>query len=384
LWEEYVAIRKAEGQEAAESQTKSIYSKSRKFYRDNREAMDAGAVVNNPFRFDDTVMPDGFPKQLSTLQTCYDAIADTSEEAFETEYQNTPPEEEKPITTELSSYEIQRRLSAYPQHIVPPETLRLTAAIDVGKTACHWVAVAWRGDASGFIIDYGVEEKASDDAIDAAIYRALHQWRHDTAAGPFTKADGEIVNLNLCLIDSGYRPNAVYNFCRESGSLYRPAKGFGESGDGGGYSQPRKSTPTCKAGDRWKLSQQQAAKLWLVEMDTNHWKRWTMDRFRVPMDGTTPQPGGLCLFEHDKKARRQQHLAISKHLTSEREVEEFVRGKGIIKRWEKVRRSNHWFDAVYMASVAASMCGIKLLSQRKKPKAKRVKLSELQQKRRRQ
>ena len=61
------------------------------YYRDNREAMDEGAELANPYNFIDTLLPDGTPTHLSALQKCYDFIADKGLEAFLTEYQNDPP-----------------------------------------------------------------------------------------------------------------------------------------------------------------------------------------------------------------------------------------------------------------------------------------------------
>jgi hypothetical protein len=64
-------------------------------------------------------------------------------------------------------------------------------------------------------------------------------------------------------------------------------------------------------------------------------------------------------------------------LTSERRTEEFVAGKGVVTRWDRVRRANHWFDALYNACIAAHWAGIRLMQ----PSHKRsgpIVLSELQ------
>jgi hypothetical protein len=49
--------------------------------------------------------------------------------------------------------------------------------------------------------------------------------------------------------------------------------------------------------------------------------------------------GAMTLFE----ATPQQHLALAKHLTAEVKTEEFVAGKSVIVKWERLRRQNHWF-----------------------------------------
>ena len=60
---------------------------------------------------------------------------------------------------------------------------------------------------------------------------------------------------------------------------------------------------------------------------------------------------------------RKEHLAYSKHITAEIEVEESV--KGVLNATLRTRAtSNHFLDASYMADVAASMKGIRLVKGR--------------------
>jgi hypothetical protein len=62
----------------------------------------------------------------------------------------------------------------------------------------------------------------------------------------------------------------------------------------------------------------------------------------------------------------EEHLALAKHLTAEKKIEEFVAGKGVIVKWERLRRQNHWFDALYNACAAGRHCGARLLAEAKK------------------
>jgi hypothetical protein len=54
------------------------------------------------------------------------------------------------------------------------------------------------------------------------------------------------------------------------------------------------------------------------------------------------------------------HLSFAKHLTAEKQVEEFVPREGTVVRWEAVSRNNHWFDASTMACVAGHAAGVRL------------------------
>jgi hypothetical protein len=46
--------------------------------------------------------------------------------------------------------------------------------------------------------------------------------------------------------------------------------------------------------------------------------------------------GAMTLFQ----ASPQEHLALAKHLTAEVKTEEFVAGKGVIVKWERIRKQN--------------------------------------------
>ena len=70
-------------------------------------------------------------------------------------------------------------------------------------------------------------------------------------------------------------------------------------------------------------------------------------------------PGAMTLYQ----AAPQEHLSLAKHLTPETKTEEFVAGKGMIVSWERVRKPNHWFDALYNACAAGHYCGVRLLGE---------------------
>ena len=62
-------------------------------------------------------------------------------------------------------------------------------------------------------------------------------------------------------------------------------------------------------------------------------------------------------------AQPNEHLALAKHLTAETKTEEFVAGKGVVVKWERIRRQNHWFDALYNACAAGNGCDVKLVQE---------------------
>src|SRR4029450_10014635 len=76
---------------------------------------------------------------------------------------------------------------------------------------------------------------------------------------------------------------------------------------------------------------------------------------------TTPiaKVGAMTLF----KAQAVEHLSLAKHLTAETKTEEFIAGRGLITKWERIRRQNHWFDALYNACVAGHGVGVRLVEE---------------------
>ncbi len=378
-WEEYITLRQqsiSDGDEFAR--------KAHKFYLENRKGMDAGAKVANKFSFDDRTLPDGSQLQVSAVQRYYDFVADNGEEAALCELQNNPPEETGPIESGITAHRVQRQVSGYQRCIVPPDVACVVQGIDVGKFACHFVVKAFRADATAFVIDYGVQEvlgtiRGSDEALDKHILRALYARREVMLENPYTTADGEIVEVQKTLVDAGYRTDAIYHFCREAGISYQAAMGFGKSSGcvKTSFNSPVRVTNDRRPGDGWFLSARPGG-VWLCGMDADRWKGWEHDRWMTPPD----QPGTCLLFGDlgigDRLSDDQKgHFSFAKHITAEIEIEDPTKNKGMVRRWKVKSNTNHYFDASYMADVAANMCGITLLRKSRLMGGKRKTAQEL-------
>ena len=107
----------------------------------------------------------------------------------------------------------------------------------------------------------------------------------------------------------------------------------------------------------------------LAEVNADHWKSWVHQRLETPLG----QPGAMTLFQ----APPHEHLSLAKHLTAERKVEEFMPGRGVVTRWERIRKNNHWFDALYNACAAGHASGVRLLEEERVKPEPRRKLSEI-------
>ncbi|WP_339748112.1 hypothetical protein [uncultured Rubinisphaera sp.] len=97
------------------------------------------------------------------------------------------------------------------------------------------------------------------------------------------------------------------------------------------------------------------------------------------METPLDQPGAMTLFQ----APAHEHLSLAKHLTSERKVEEFMPGRGVVTRWERIRKNNHWFDALYNACAAGHASGVRLLKEERVKPEPRRKMSEIAEDKRR-
>ena len=377
LWEVYVQMRRDDRSNGDEYGRRAF-----RFYQQHFDEMDEGAEVSNPHRHVTAILEDGTPTQLTTLQFCYDFIADHDDDAdpmrfFNEEFQNDPPSRVKENVNELTAHAVSMRLSGYQRKVVPADVVRLTQFIDVQKNRLYWVVVGWTETMRGYVVDYGVENffsnDESDQAIEMACLAALHVRRTAMLEKPYQGESGENVAVDLTLVDSGYAllQNAVYLFVAETGGVsFRASKGYGAS-DGNSFHQPLKPAPDKRLGDHWYLSRQPSG-IWLTNIDVDYWKHRVHERFTTPVD----KPGAITLFGDParldfggKPADAKDHRAFSHHVVAEVWREKpFDAKKGAQFYWHKRSDANHWFDGLAACCVAASILGVKLLKS-DRPKA---------------
>jgi phage terminase large subunit GpA-like protein len=266
--------------------------------------------------------------------------------------------------TAVDAKEIASRIVPLARGVIPEGSQYVTTAVDVGKYLLHWIAVAWSPKADGHIVDYGRIEVPSEDlGVEQGVLVALREFRDLAREGwAVGHAEGERRQPNLTFVDSGYMSHVVYSFTRESGEKFFPAVGRGAAQQRHQwYNRPTSTGSTVRfIGEGYHMNYLRAEKLRLVEIDADHWKSWVHQRMTSPQG----KDGAMTLFE----ASPQTHLALAKHLTAEVKTEEFVAGKGVVVKWERLRRQNHWFDALYNASTAGYHCGARLVTTVAAPK----------------
>lgn len=245
--------------------------------------------------------------------------------------------------------------------IAPPGASIITVGCDVGKYLLHWCAVAWFKGGSGHVIDYGRQEVASAHlGVERAIQAALRELRDGFAEG--WKHGDQMKPPNAVWVDAGYMTDVVYTFIRESRAPYMASDGLGQGQEyRTSYSRPKTTGAIVKlVGEGYHFAALPNKGVTLAEVHADHWKTYTHERLTTPLD----EPGAMTLFQ----ASPSEHLSFAKHLTAERQVEEFVAGKGNIVKWVRDKKNNHWFDALYNACAAGHYCGVRLVREAVRPK----------------
>lgn len=374
LWQEYVdrvvtdIQKRGEDGEPLDPFTRDAH----RFYLSNREAMEAGAVVANPHRFDPADLGDGTLLEESALQRYYNMVARIGPDAVATEYDNDPPESGEAKDDGLTPHRIQHQVSGYPRRVVPPDCNRLTMGVDVGKFLLHWVVVAWRPDGTSYLIDYGTQDvrgttRGTEEGMEQAITSAIRALCSQKTDEPYARADGELVPLDMTLVDSGWglTTSAVYAATRDLGSDVAPAKGegdgaTGDNGRGGGVYRPAQNrTWDILPGDRWKRHTLRKDRVKLFLWDAGYWKDWGINRWLTPVD----KPGCRFIwgtFAAPERQRVKDHAQVSYHLCAN--CYNDVPGRGRIwgERPGMDGDKDHWQDAQAMADVAASVVGVRL------------------------
>jgi hypothetical protein len=364
-WAEYISLRQADSLKGDRwGRTAHAY------YLVNRAAMDAGAEISDPYRFVADVLPDGSQVEVSALQAYFNFIADKGEAAALCELDNDPPAEIGPQSSGISAALVESRLHGYPHQVVPEGAETLTIGVDIGIYRLHWVAIAWRPQAIGFIVDYdqadvvGCAPEDKQLSAEHAILRALVNLRDQFIQNPFVTEAGQIVAPKLVLIDSGsgLHTNAVYQFCRSVGHRpFVPAKGFARGGGASPFYLGKHSA-TRRIGDNWFAARQEnAPDIWLHGFDADFWKRFVHQRFLTPTfdDDGQYRAGTLSLW---RSKQTHRHAKFARQIEAEVWVSDFEEGRaGIKEYWERRHRDNHYLDACAMACVGGSMAGVRLL-----------------------
>ncbi|MFZ5833683.1 MAG: terminase gpA endonuclease subunit, partial [Planctomycetota bacterium] len=254
---------------------------------------------------------------------------------------------------------LKRRFGDWPKGLVPAAAEKLSLGLDLGKRVGYWALASWMANGSGHICDYGTIDIPSDDlGQQRAMQLALREFRDRVLTG-WTHESGGVRVPDIVLVDAGYQKEkqtdtpVVYEFLKEQDTprSFRPVIGRGVSTyQRSEYRRPKKTGAEVKLiGEDYHVVWSPRYGIFLVEANADAWKLWLWEGLRWPLD----QPGAITLYT----GSTNEHITFTKHLTAEHLVEEFVAGKGLMRRWEQHSRANHYLDASYYACVGGHFVG---------------------------
>jgi hypothetical protein len=360
LWDEYASIRSKEAIEGGDG------SRATAFYAANRDAMDKGAEVAWPARYNKD-------DELSALQHAFN-IKLRDEPAFFAEYQNDPIQDEHEDDGLLTSDQIAAKVNGLGRGVLPLSVSHLTMFIDVQKKALFYVVCAWADDFTGHVIDYGtypeqrqgyftlaqmqitLAHKAPKAGMEGQIFAGLEALSELKLGQDYRRDDGAHLRVTQCLVDAnwGESTDVVYQFCRQSkyAGLIIPSHGrfVGASGKPMGEYRPEAG---CRTGLNWRIPLTMGRRAVRHALyDTNFWKSFIHARLAVAQG----DKGCLSLYGNDPN----RHQLYADHMTSEYRIRTVGRGRTVDEWKLKPNQDNHWFDCTVGAAVAASMLGAKL------------------------
>jgi hypothetical protein len=350
MWEKYVDL--IRDRDAAKDK---YWREAHRFYLDNRAEMDLGADVLLHHIHDTTELPDGTRMFDSTLEFCYWKIAADGVDAFRSEYQNDPVNEELEQGKRLDPTTLMQRLSVVERGIVPGGHQHVTAFVDVGSLShVHWMVCAWANDFTGSIIDYGRVsvgggESGSEESVYAAVQAAMGK-----CCRLWVCEDGTEHVTGICMVDRGWKAQLVYRALKESarsnviasrGIPVPPGSDFlypkGSSKKGSGIRVVQAKDPAFKT-------------MRQIEYYSSMWKSFAFERLRCPMGAR----GRMAIFGRNK----YQHRELCRHLSGEKREPVLVKdGTVVVDTWDVVPGEEvHWWDCAVGCIVGAKHLGCEL------------------------
>lgn len=359
LWDEYGEIRSAELAAGGDG------SQATAFYRKNRKAMDEGAEVSWPARFNDD--------ELSALQNAMN-LRLKDEAAFWAEYQNDPDGAKPPDELQLTIAIIITRKNGVARGIVPLWASRLTLAIDVQHHLLYWMCCGWSDAGRGAVVDYNVWPEQSRSyftyrtvkrtlklvhkasTVESAVSTGLSALTLLLLSKNWKTESGAELRIERCLVDAadGTLTDTIFEFVRASPMLAMiyPAIGRGIGPDQTQMHQ-YKAKPGEFIGDHWMSQPAPRRAARQIVIDANYWKAYALDRLAMlPTD-----PHSISLFG----GRGADHRMLADHLVSEDRSRLKSEKTGITRDMFKHKPNkpdNHLLDVFANNCVAASHLGV--------------------------
>jgi hypothetical protein len=362
-WDEYFDVYKACAQLEPPD-----FAEANALYVARRAVLDKGAEASWPER--------KLEGEVSAIQHAMHLYC-RDPHAFWSEYQNAPEDTTLSLSTKhLDATLIASRLTRVPRLQVPRECSRLTAMIDVGGELLWYCVTAWDERFGGSPIYYGTwpaqargyfaardpRPGLSDTypglSEEARVYAGLRDLTAMLFSQQFRRHETEeVLSIERCLVDEGWRDTVVYQFCRESqfSALLMPSKGYAARSSAG---KPM-SAWAKKAGEKaskagqpsWRRGPVGSGKGYHIVFDADEWKSFVAERL-ICSQGTS---GAMRLYGDSADV----HRLFADHCTAEYATPVTVGGR-TFEKWQMKpsHDDNHLLDCLVGSAVAAALQGL--------------------------
>lgn len=373
-WDKYATLRAECLKEHGHSKT------SDEFYKDHWKAMNKGAKVAWPARFDPT------KGEIDSLQHVYN-LKLKSPETFDAEFQNDPQPPEADVE-QISVKDLESKLHGFKRNELPTASDTVTAFVDVQGQLLYYMVVAWESSSfTGYVMDYGAwpEQTASHftlrnarktlagkyprRGLEGRLRAGLMDLLDELTARKYQTRDGNLSNkIRLCGIDAAWGPSTktVQAVVLEHQHSTRLLATYG-----------RGLKPTDNPMAEWRAKPgEKKGPFWIVRptlggghhcvVDTNAAKSFTNSRLNVAIgDG-----GSLSLFT--PKLATEHRMAVE-HIRAENVQTITVSGgrSGEVWTLPPAKPDNHLWDCLVGNAVMGSLCGVQLPDMQAKSRTKR-------------
>lgn len=234
------------------------------------------------------------------------------------------PWEETQLT--VNSDTVMEKQSEYNVNVVPDQAQVLTAGVDVQQNKLYYTIRAWGANYTSWNIAHG--EVYDFESLELVMNTE------------YLKRNGQKYQVELCLMDSGYRTDEVYEFCYFNADWCIPAKG---SSDYNMFAKYRLSVVN--------KTNSKAMGMRLVNVNTNKYKDFIASRLRRKMPEDKLNGSFMVHADCD--------IDYAQQITSEHKVKE-KKGENEVMIWRPKRAhiDNHYLDCEVYASCAGDLVNV--------------------------
>jgi hypothetical protein len=327
------------------------------YYIANRQRLDEDAEATWASCFNGS--------ELSAIQHAYNIIVDSGFDAFQAECQNEPVRQRATFAI-LTPDQISEKQWAYDPERFGPDTVLLTAFVDVHPSLLYWQVWAWEPSFSGGCIAYGthpeqrkyfshsqpgstLQDLYPGHDMPATVTAGLKALLHDNLLKrEWFRSDDVPMRIQSAGIDAnGEAADAVKRFIRQSpfAALLFPSYGRGITAK----QKPISQWADKRGGPEWSTTKAKPGEPVGIMHDSN----WWLTRFHRAL--ALPEGSHGALYLH--KAKPNDHRLIADQWSSGK-PQEVTAGRTIIEWSEKPGTDNHHRDVAVGNMIAASRAGV--------------------------